>query len=852
MSAHEASNESTCKCCRHYFGLDIPVLEEKPINIVRDEARTHSIDIFKTWINLHRIIRRFEDVIQKRWRKKNTKQRVAILLGAWPAMATTHRPDFAGMREGCKKHRKVGEKTKTREAHLWPFINTEDLAQLDTLLIYMHARGRYMPSRFVYTDARYACFEKPGVPNDCPTIYGMQLYLQKTPTSYGSIQEIAEDYGAYKATRAGSGYVKQMNFHPLIGLLVLEVQSRILRFLETCARLVLHDVDLDRPPLLYPLSISTLPPTATYDHDISTLAADAPYRLPARLNVDRLMNIVSARRDSAEDHIWALREDPGYMAVHMQEAAEHAPCKNLNSKRKPCACVDTDRFWQICTQRMLAHAYGALIIWTRMQTVLAQLVDINNSSGRCKMQHEESINASFHMCTVTRDLFRELDIVLILASKWALSNFECGVYASPALREYFLRDTDHCPILGWNDMKTSRKAGSQLHFLLRCLSDPEQHRMYGLPNIVDEIQRSLRTPANRYLISSWVSDSFADLALFVEMGRQLEMYQPWCMTWREGTMNEYALHPITEDILSERYELEDTLQYAIKFEKLRPAMFSYPVEKRSTMSTNKQMRESERHLDDLFVRIDLCFLESMDKMLHDYVFMYLDEPDRDLARTPEWRESTGTPRSTGRAIRSVQGHLTTTAALGDVDPNARIARPSKASLMVVTPSKEKQKTKGTACLTMPPVESSFVEATEEAKPSISTGTVVSKRVYKVLAAFFHVPGDPYNPGEVPWAEFLHAMTALGFSAEKLFGSSWQFNPPAVSIIPTSSPCKTGQDCANAVGGDAETSAEKEVYRKPFQCHEPHPDPKLRYWEVKRIARRLNRTYGWHGGMFACK
>ena len=75
-------------------------------------------------------------------------------------------------------------------------------------------------------------------------------------------------------------------------------------------------------------------------------------------------------------------------------------------------------------------------------------------------------------------------------------------------------------------------------------------------------------------------------------------------------------------------------------------------------------------------------------------------------------------------------------------------------------------------------------------------------------------------GELPWAEFLHAMTSAGFTADKLFGSAWQFTP-------------TGSQWG-------------------IQFHEPHPVSKISFWNGRRIGRRLNRAYGWELATFAEK
>jgi hypothetical protein len=38
------------------------------------------------------------------------------------------------------------------------------------------------------------------------------------------------------------------------------------------------------------------------------MATEAPFRLPAKLNFDRIKAVLAAKRNAAEDHIWAMRE----------------------------------------------------------------------------------------------------------------------------------------------------------------------------------------------------------------------------------------------------------------------------------------------------------------------------------------------------------------------------------------------------------------------------------------------------------------------------------------------------------------------------------------------------------------
>jgi hypothetical protein len=99
-----------------------------------------------------------------------------------------------------------------------------------------------------------------------------------------------------------------------------------------------------------------------------------------------------------------------------------------------------------------------------------------------------------------------------------------------------------------------------------------------------------------------------------------------------------------------------------------------------------------------------------------------------------------------------------------------------------------------------------------------------KRAYKVFTTVFHNPSKEGQPGEIPWTDFLHAMRAMGFAPEKLYGSVWQFTPANQSMN---------------IG-------------RSIQFHEPHPEKKIPYRQAKRIGRRLNRAFGWSGEMFVLR
>lgn len=72
-----------CKTCRFFWGLDVPAAEALSLDQLQANAHFYSVGIFRAWVKLNSIAKRFEDVICRRWNKKNYTQRRTILLEAW-------------------------------------------------------------------------------------------------------------------------------------------------------------------------------------------------------------------------------------------------------------------------------------------------------------------------------------------------------------------------------------------------------------------------------------------------------------------------------------------------------------------------------------------------------------------------------------------------------------------------------------------------------------------------------------------------------------------------------------------------------------------------------------------------
>jgi hypothetical protein len=148
------------------------------------------------------------------------------------------------------------------------------------------------------------------------------------------------------------------------------------------------------------------------------------------------------------------------------------------------------------------------------------------------------------------------------------------------------------------------------------------------------------------------------------------------------------------------------------------------------------------------------------------------------------------------------------------DPNACCSHPKKSELLDGTLQKAKAKTRPDGLTPSPMQESRRDSAisTEEKVDAEVKKIKVNKRAYKVFATMFHVPSanEQQNTGEISWSEFLYSMKMIGFSVEKLYGSSWQFEPDTIDL------------------------------QRSIQFHEPHPRAKIWFWLLKNFGRRLHR------------
>lgn len=769
---------------------------------VKHNAQKRATSLLTNCAILRKVLDRHEDVIRKRWMKKTKEQRKKILLTALPKLPPFHRPDYLAFRMENKEQRAQG--TKFGHAFLRPYLNVEDLVRGRTLLLLLNSRGRHDPQMFSHADHEAAHLGLLCAAIRLPFLNEYTMVLDGTTVdSYGKLISWDEDKDSFELMITGRG------FHPGEGLMILEIQQGVWGFLVDCCRALLHDLVSDNW-ISDEIPIQPEPPALVGDPtEWSTLAAitaEAPYRVPAHIDFERLKAVVSAKREAAEDHVWSLREDPGYFADCVVDWSEHRQETLLDTNGRRHPNLDRPLFWNRVIGGVVFDAHGNLIIWDLIESELTKLSNLKEKYAD-EISPEKSLPPEYLGALLK---FRHL---LDQASKGPILNLKSGVPASPPLRSLFVREPQKP---GSTMIVVKTKSGlhrDQLMWVFQSLWDEKQLHFYRLPNLMDELERLVQSnPAQKERLSGWVTRVFSDLGVIAAARHELSIYMPWA----SGLDNEHARRDeeIKQDFIDKSTFLANLEQ---NFKNLKftttgspsDGKFNYPSDKRRTQENTERMRVSEENLDKFWRMVDQQYQEKTGKSLQD-TMRHLFTEERNVERTPEWVEPPKRPRKQPETHDSEIPHqpLSQLSVNGD--------KPSKPDIPA---PKSKVKTKGTAQPSdLQPTES--VNGEPRHQPDVQPTIAVGKRALKVLMTLFHTPNQCEQPGEVVWGDFLHAMAATGFAPQKLYGSVWQFTPSTLDV------------------------------ERSIQFHEPHPKSKIPFRTARRIGRRLTRTYGWHGEMFA--
>ncbi|KAK1979297.1 hypothetical protein LZ30DRAFT_597261 [Colletotrichum cereale] len=788
---------------------------------LRRKSQELSAAITSSYETLHAILARHESIIQQRWSRKKRHQRLSIITGAWGGdMPTAHRPDFQAFREASSQLMLAGEKYKGH--YFWPYINQEDLLKPKNLLLLLNARGRHHPCEFAAADngaMHLGLITKKIVP---VFLNGHVMVLNGAydAGSYGKLLAWEDHPDCFDWMHTGR------QFLPGEGLLVLEAQEKTLSFLVKCCEGILHDI----PPATLTTDAFPVVEEPHLGGDtakdgfasLTEMAEEAPYRLPARLDVDRIESLLQAKLSAAEDHLWSLREDPSYFAEQLAEIREHRQeiMKDMNGDLHPALKRGKEYVF-------LSRALGDAVINSYFEVeVYAELHRQAKELQLVYARHAKSLSP-------TKDLPGELLRTLLKfrhylnqAAKGPLSLLRQCVVASPPMRKFFSRippmhgDITRIQVMSKSNVKMN-KIESQLTWLLRTLWEDGQNLFFlRMPLALDELERLLEAePQARELVSAHVAAIVGNLSVISQCINQIDLFQPWARGFdaalvdrESGIKDEYAKRttPWAETMTA----LEGDAVNLAKLGDPSAGRFVYPSDKRRTKATTAAMISAERNLDAFWANIDRRTRSRITDINNTAVWRLISQ-NRALQRTPEWVDEPVTATIDERRVRPVHGLLPTT-------PFDDHGSSQKEADYTIQPPKAKVKTRGAQ--SQEALGGSTPAPPADVAPRSDADLVyVDARSLKVIRTLFFDPTVTSHPGEIAWKDFLHALTSTGwFTAEKLYGSVWQFQ--------------------RANGPD----------QSRVQFHEPHPRGKIPFATARRHGRRLNRHYGWTRDMFVLK
>ncbi len=104
---------------------------------------------------------------------------------------------------------------------------------------------------------------------------------------------------------------------------------------------------------------------------------EAAYRVPQQFDIKRLRRLAAAKRDEAEDELWAIREDPAYFQEMLQDRYQ----ENCESSRKASTGdmpprirlkMEAHSLQEAC-RNVIYDVYNYVVIWDVLLTDLKGL-----------------------------------------------------------------------------------------------------------------------------------------------------------------------------------------------------------------------------------------------------------------------------------------------------------------------------------------------------------------------------------------------------------------------------------------------------------------------------------------------
>ncbi|KAH8906421.1 hypothetical protein BR93DRAFT_969617 [Coniochaeta sp. PMI_546] len=320
-SSNEAVSEEQSPSHDDTGGAKSPTEHQPLITMVSEVFDGLKEGVMEKWKHLNKIVQAYEEEIQRRWSNKSRSKRKSLLQKLWPEIPKTHQPGLGGRDPVTGA---PDDALKTRADYLWPHLNLDDLSQYEPMVLMLNSRGRHHPLVFAMVDlestALGAIDGAVYVEPEYTDIDGYSVAFcdQDNYARVCRIQNMTNDPDLDLATLL---HVMKRMRYVTVGdaVVILGVQKKLYEFLVDVVREILPDKPTDietlssasTPVLPEPPSPSANNNETGVKH-LAVTVLEAPYRVPGTMDLTYMMSLVLSMRNFAENHLWALRDDPGY------------------------------------------------------------------------------------------------------------------------------------------------------------------------------------------------------------------------------------------------------------------------------------------------------------------------------------------------------------------------------------------------------------------------------------------------------------------------------------------------------------------------------------------------------------
>ncbi|EJU02649.1 hypothetical protein DACRYDRAFT_21681 [Dacryopinax primogenitus] len=667
-----------------------------------------------------------------RWQKRQKEKRKSFLKTAFPAILEV---PFDLPPGRIELNRGPNES----------FMNVEDLSTGSNLMSLLATRTLYRLSDWVPYDKNTKSFEG----FHCPWL----VLLSGDNDSYACL--ISLDEQAKRQHKGMLGGVVGVS----LGVIVLDFQIKVIKFLYNIVQLLLSDIDLSKPPK------DNLPLTMADIIDLSSRSPIERYRLrayshPIQFSKEKLINLVLSKLLDVQDNWILLRTDPVYFHTRLQTRALY-PLRGMNGKLE-----QSD--WHAIMEQLVIAEYESLKLWSLAWSHVQTLFGLVHKS-------EEKNNNDCHERDLTANDSRKP--------------------TTPPLAEADHEDArsmaeeSDCPeTRGKLMLSTTEETLARLHVILDFIVE-RRESLHGM---------IINAPTLKHLFQRTKQSGFV----------------PSKVTFLRTVSRREAGQNALVDLIDPLWTLGDETSF-VKVIQL-PRL--YAVVDEIIQKDIHQRGRLPAVIHDIVSELQACDNALLEISIHPDRRYFLSEAQR-IGQRDKLRGDVG----------CVQGWSTTTAVPtmfqerylfdGNVPSQVQENKARRALQLLwqhFDPGCHElgESSNGSYGDTrhvedISPAHSHDISCVGQ--PLITVG--VKKKNFRVLQILFG-PLSEMEDSDVTWEGFLQALRAIGFRADRIFGTQWRVIPSNESPWPA----------------------------YPISLQEPLPGPRLTWQQARFITKRMFRHY----------